>query len=762
LFCSAVCSGESILSGERTIVLPFASDPKTDRGFVDIPLAEKGIVHLAAGFKIDFECNRSDTIGNIVFYLHSKNGWYAYDFEPKKVFSETTKQFHYSGIISARPFRTEGKPEGFENVDTIRFSIWRPNQNVTQDATVKLQNIQIVPYSIYALLSESKEEIGTVNSFIDRLNRLNIPTGTISQSELTSNRLTGCKIFVLPLNSKLTTETITIIQSFVEQGGKLIAFYQLPPDLMKALGFESGQYLKSPQGSTALAKIRFEKEDPFGQINEMVQKSWNIITTKPLPLYHAEVAAWWYDNAGHRTQHPALLLSDRGAFFSHILTGEDNETKNRFLKILFTYFDPTFQHQNIVRRWESIFAVGDPRKRTDKQRTELETKILDELKRRNFELNANFFRNDADETEIRSVSARFLELYDILIELRQNAIRDYCASVPSKQPEFRAWWEHDGLGAYHGDWDRTMKELSETGFNAVISNLLWGGSAHYASDVIPRSKKFEQYGDQVEQAIKAGKKYGIEIHAWQVCYRLNGSPPEFIETMKNAGRTQKSVDGTVGDWLCPSHPDNIDLECRTFCELVRKYPDLTGIHFDYIRYPDGNHCYCDGCRERFETEIGCKVTKWSHDVRGKGIYADRFEQWRCDNITKLVERVHREAKQIRPNIKISAAVFSKFRRDLAQNWKVWVDRGYLDFVCPMSYTPKLDVFETLVEHQHELVNHRIPLYPGIGASYMTPDLIAAEIEIVRKKNLTGFIFFNLDQRTIKTIPPMLKLGATAQ
>jgi uncharacterized lipoprotein YddW (UPF0748 family) len=357
-------------------------------------------------------------------------------------------------------------------------------------------------------------------------------------------------------------------------------------------------------------------------------------------------------------------------------------------------------------------------------------------------------------------------------EIRQNAVREYCASIPSKTPEFRAWWEHAGLGAYHGDWDRTMKELSETGFNAVISNLLWGGSAHYASDVIPRSKKFEQYGDQVEQAIQAGKKYGIEVHAWQVCYRLAGSPPDFIETMKKTGRIQKSFDGTThdwdtNDWLCPSHPENIDLECQTFCELVRKYPDLAGIHFDYIRYPDENHCYCNGCRERFVKETGCDITDWTKDVRGNGIHATKYQQWRCDNITKLVERVHRETKQIRSTIKISAAVFSNYpgcRRSIGQDWQVWVEKGYLDFICPMDYTENLRHFENLIKQQQELINNRIPLYPGIGATAtginMTPDRVAVEIGIVRERNLSGFVIFNLDGRTINTIPPILKLGVT--
>ncbi|MDR1270773.1 MAG: family 10 glycosylhydrolase [Planctomycetaceae bacterium] len=775
LFIGSMTYGaESFLPQEKTISLPFASDLNADRAYIDIPITNPLLIRQADSFEMDFECDQPDAIGNLTLYFRSGNGWYSYAVTPKEDFSVGTRQFH-AEVLRSRNFHTEGTPEPLDKADVIRFSVWR---GAPHNATIKLRNIQIVPYSILAVVSDSKEEFSYGNSLVARMNRAGIPTGAVSPNELTPERLTDCKIIVLPLNYKLPAETVAILQTFAEQGGKIVAFYQLPPELAKTLGFESGKYLKSPEDDSAFAKIRFEKSAPFEKFDEMIQKSWNIVTATPSTLYHAEIAAWWYDAASRKTEYPALLVSDRGAFFSHILTNEDSETKNRFLLTIFEHFDPAFRYRNIVRIWKSLFNIGDVRGRTEEQRLELEKKFLTELKHRNIDVTPEFFQTNPDETVLRKFVPKFQEFIDALQDIRQNAVREYCTTIPSKTPEFRAWWEHAGLGAYHGDWDRTMKELSETGFNAVISNLLWGGSAHYASDVIPRSKKFEQYGDQIEQAIQAGKKYGVEVHAWQVCYRLAGSPPEFIETMKNAGRLQKSFNGAVhdwdtNDWLCPSHSENIDLECQTFCELVRKYPDLAGIHFDYIRYPDENHCYCDGCRERFVKETGCDITNditnWTKDVRGNGIHATKYQQWRCDNITKLVERVHRETKQIRSNIKISAAVFSNYPgccRSIGQDWQVWVEKGCLDFICPMDYTENLKRFENLIKQQQELIGNRIPLYPGIGATAtginMTPDRVATEIKIVREQNLSGFVIFNLDNRTINAIPPMLKLGVTGK
>ena len=92
-------------------------------------------------------------------------------------------------------------------------------------------------------------------------------------------------------------------------------------------------------------------------------------------------------------------------------------------------------------------------------------------------------------------------------------------------------------------------------------------------------------------------------------------------------------------------------------EVVRKYP-VDGIHFDYIRYDSPEYCFCDGCRARFEAETGRKVENWPTDCYN-GCRFQEYSDWRRKQITRLVGAVSREAKQIRPEVKVSAAVFSE-------------------------------------------------------------------------------------------------------
>ncbi len=755
-----------LLKEPCVIDLPFGTQSDAARGMVDFPVDDPTAVAAAGMFVVEFDCDTPEAVNHITLYFRSGAGWYSFVTPLPEKMPGTQSRYRLEIPRTAVSF--EGKPGPWDKVDIARFAAWRGD---LKDGSLRLVKVDAAASPFVAVMPDSSEDRLSALQLVARVNRAGIPVGAISSSDLTESRLADYRVVLLPLNSRLDERETQLLVQFVERGGKLIAFYQLPETLMRTLGFEPVRYLKSPEGDAAFAEVRFEKtnasDDPFAKLDAFKQNSWNINTSRPLPdaPYHAHVAAQWYDAAGRRTEYPALLLSDRGAFFSHVVTNDDPENQNRFLISLLACFDISPLERKAVESWKTLLSTGDTRAQNATQRNALAKRYFAELRQRGFELPGDFFEKNADETGL-SVP-RYLELIETIDALHAQAVREYCASLEPKTPEFRAWWEHAGLGAYPGDWDRTMRELSDCGFNAVISNMLWGGSADYASDVLPRSAKFEQYGDQVEQAVAAGEKYGVEVHAWQVCYWLNGSPREWIERLRKEGRTQVGADGSPLDWLCPSHPANVDLECETFCELVRKYPKLAGIHFDYIRYPGMESCFCDGCRKRFTEATGCEIRQWPADVRSGGPCADAYTQWRCDTITTLVERVHREAKAIRPDIKISAAVFSNYpnsRADVGQDWPVWVERGYLDFICPMDYTDNLSGFERLVTRHNQIVGGRIPLYPGIGATAtniaMTPDRVAAEIEITRRVGSPGFVIFNLDGRTIQRIPPTLKLGPT--
>lgn len=744
------------------LALPFAEKPEERRAYHDVERAWGDVADRADRFEFKFGCRDFEAIDLVTLYFHSGDGWYAQSFPmPKKPTYPGSNLYFpvFKMTFQKHRFEKEGEPGPWRKVDKIRFAFWRGK---AIDTEVRIHSLAAVRAPETPLVLTDAKEAEAAKGLTGRLERLGIEFLAVPQEEANWDLIERYRVIVLPMNPNIPEETTRLLCLAIQQGQRVIGFYQVPVAVMREMGFEPGRYLRSPDGDEAFASFRLT--DAFSAPVETVpQRSWNIITASPIEESETSpaVGAWWYDAGGRKTEYPALLVSEEGAYFSHVLTSDGDQSKDAFLLALLGRFSPEIWKHAAVRAQEALRDVGDPRNLTPEESRARWHRFLEGMKEKGFDsdwiLDTKLGREDV---------SRYPMLWRLLQEARTEEILRYCRSVSPKTPEFRAWWEHAGTGAYPGDWDRTLRELADSGYTAVIPNMLWGGLAHYESDVLPRSETFRKHGDQIARCVEAAEKHGIEVHVWMVCYNLSTAPEDFVAKMTEEGRTQVKADGTAVRWLCPSHPDNETLQCDALCEIVRKY-EIDGVHFDYIRYPDRNHCYCNGCRERFTEDAGIEISQWPGDVLAAGRAKDAFLQWRCDRITGLVARVHKEAKAIKPEIKISAAVFCDYpgSRDwVLQDWPVWVEQGYLDFLCPMSYTDDLDRFESLTEKQQELIKGRIPLYPGIGATAtgqrLTPDKVVAQIEIARKHGAGGFVIFNLNADTLRRIPPMTKQGAT--
>ena len=96
---------------------------------------------------------------------------------------------------------------------------------------------------------------------------------------------------------------------------------------------------------------------------------------------------------------------------------------------------------------------------------------------------------------------------------------------------------------------------------------------------------------------------------------------------------------------------------------------------------------------------------------------------------------------------------------------MWVDKGWLDFVCPMDYTSDPGGFKGYVERQLPYVKGKVPIYPGIGMTAtgisMTPEEVILQAKIAREAGAQGFTIFNLTESTAKAALPAFKAGVSA-
>jgi len=210
------------------------------------------------------------------------------------------------------------------------------------------------------------------------------------------------------------------------------------------------------------------------------------------------------------------------------------------------------------------------------------------------------------------------------------------------------------------------------------------------------------------------------------------------------------------------------LEIDSMLEVAANY-DVDGVHFDYIRYPGQDGCFCEGCRERFEERLGEEVGDWPADTRDEPDIREAWLQFRRDQITAVVAEVAEELQQNHPEVQLSAAVFSNWsnsRHSIGQDAELWCEQGYLDFVCPMNYTPHNHVFARQTANQIE-VAHGVPVYPGIGLTTwagMQPDTVKLieQIRLARDSGAPGFTIFEYDQPAMDDVLPLSGMGITRE
>ncbi len=706
-------------------------------------------------FTLSVATNQPQATEYVSLYFRSGGGWYS-----------MSSGFRHKGWQTLHFFRSkaqaEGKPAGWNKIDAIRISFWRAGP---QDAVFLLGDLAAVSHDVAVIdAGKNTSDTKTVAAAVWRIKKLLSGGGVgfdrLSEKSVAQGALDGRTVAILPYNPQPSSETVAALEKFVAAGGRIFVCYSLSKRLGKLLGFEPGKWRRGKRPGH-FAEMRFDKSIP-GMPESVKQASWNINSARPL-AYNARVVAQWHDDQGKPCGDPAMLLSDRGAFLTHVVLPDDPQGKQKMLLATLGHLVPDVCKQAYKVQLQKIEQIGH-------------CCSLDELVEHiGANNNANRGSDELEsaqallaEAKLAAKNEQFHKAIASVDKARQLLDHAYLRSQPSPKIEARGWWNHSGTGPYAGDWERTMAELSASGFNMVFPNMLWGGVAHYPSDVLPRSKTYEKYGDQIAQCLAAAKKHGIEVHVWKVNHYLSHrAPKKFVDDLRRQGRTQVSASGQPKDWLCPSHPENLKLEADSMVEIVEKY-DVDGLHFDYIRYPDGDHCYCDGCRSRFEAASGQKVKNWPADCYS-GPRRGEYRDWRCTQITRLVAAVSKRAKAIRKDVKISAAVFSSYpscRDSIGQDWVHWAKSGYIDFLCPMDYTESDMGFQALINNQHRLLDGCVPIYPGIGASAtriaLSPARVVGQIHYARKLAAGGFTIFNLGSKGSEAIAQGFGLGAGKQ
>jgi uncharacterized lipoprotein YddW (UPF0748 family) len=507
--------------------------------------------------------------------------------------------------------------------------------------------------------------------------------------------------------------------------------------------------------------MRFAASRPAGIPEEIRQTSPNLMAAQPVEG-RASVLAWWVDRAGQATD-PAWLVSRNGYWMTHVLLADgDAAAKGRLLLGLAASADPSLWGKAARRLVEQARVAGAYTSPAVIETAAL--KVADPAKRVRAVAAAQAAARWEREVREQLRTGQGFDAWNGTLTLQGRMREAYGLLQTVRNGEIRAVWDHSGMGLYPGNWKRTCMLLDAAGVSDLLVNVGGAGFAHYASDVLPRSRIFAEQGDQLRACIDAARPYGIRVHAWLLCYSTEQATPDRLAIFGKRGWLLTHPDGRDRPWLDPAVPEVRDYLTRAVREVAERYaPD--GVHLDFVRYPDFNSSLGPTVRPRFEQALGRRVKAWPQDVGWGGPERTAFMRWRTEQIGRFVGDARLVLRAHAPGKLLTAAVFGKYPscvEAVGQDWEAWLRNGLVDYVMPMNYSESLADFQSLVANQTRNKTLTRQILPGIGVtaaeSRLDPIQVIDQIRALRQAGCPGFALFDLDATLQQEILPVLRLG----
>lgn len=266
--------------------------------------------------------------------------------------------------------------------------------------------------------------------------------------------------------------------------------------------------------------------------------------------------------------------------------------------------------------------------------------------------------------------------------------------------------------------------------------------------------------DPLDYVINQAKAYHLGVQAWVVAFNATPTAEHLLAdnyiyknhrdwlTYENDRGIMKSTEA-FGYFIDPGVPAAREHVKNVICDLASGYPDLDGIHLDYIRYPNTNFGYHPSSIFRYNLyKEQYPETSWN--------------DWRILQVSSFVQDLRSELQKINPRLILSAAVFpvlSEARNQYAQDWKNWLEEGLIDRAYPMLYHTDDTAFVRILSDieswgYHDKVVMGLRAWDAGGASLVPSESrrelsynifnVLDRIDWVRQREFGGIALFSYD------------------
>jgi uncharacterized lipoprotein YddW (UPF0748 family) len=252
------------------------------------------------------------------------------------------------------------------------------------------------------------------------------------------------------------------------------------------------------------------------------------------------------------------------------------------------------------------------------------------------------------------------------------------------------------------------------GINTVFLETFYHGKTVFRTDKVSYNDKLSSftYGDYPDYAtafVLEAEKRGIGVHAWVQDFYIGVDENTALVCdhsdwllVNQWGSIRHTTEGQgFGGYIFmdPANPEVKAFLVSLYDELLTRLPAIRGLNLDYIRYPVSEFAentdtgYTRITMDAFAKSAGFTVDceNSREDFRAQIESRALLDAWifhRSEYITEFVRQVREMVTQNHPGKVISTAVFPEVEQTYQlkkQNFKAWVDSGYIDIVTPMVY-----------------------------------------------------------------------------
>lgn len=252
-------------------------------------------------------------------------------------------------------------------------------------------------------------------------------------------------------------------------------------------------------------------------------------------------------------------------------------------------------------------------------------------------------------------------------------------------------------------FDSILDVLKAMNMNAVFVQVRPAGDAFYNSNTIPWSKYLtgtqgtapEPLYDPMEYMIKAAHDRRMEFHAWLNPYRATFdldtaalSPLHPLRALPDESKAEWFFRYGRRYYFNPASAKVRQYLVNVVKDIVIRY-DIDGIHFDDYFYP--------------YKENGQELDDYNDFAKNPRKF-NTIEDWRRDNVNRLIQEVSQNIKKIKPYVRFGIGPFGVWRNkdrdpvngsdtragitcydDLYADVLLWLKNSWIDYVAPQIY-----------------------------------------------------------------------------